>query len=325
MDLLMQFEIQITLFLQHLGTWLVIPFKGITFLGNEEFYLLIMPALYWCVDATLGFHMAVMLVMTNSINSYLKILFHSPRPFWVDSRVKAYVSETSFGIPSGHAQNAASILGIMVVTLKKKWAIVVSALLIFLIGLSRVYLGVHFTRDVIAGWLIGFLLIGLYFLLEKPVSQWIGPKSLLFKIITSFLVSLVIIGLGFLINEFVGNWQVPPAWINRALADGAGAPNPFNLEGNFTIAGVWFGFTTGYAWLLHKKGEIVVKGSASKRVIRYIIGLVGVAVLYAGLKLIFPISPEWLGFSLRYVRYALLGTWVSALAPMLFEKLHLDV
>ena len=41
MDLLMQFEIQITLFLQHLGTWLVIPFKGIPHgcdAGDDEFH-----------------------------------------------------------------------------------------------------------------------------------------------------------------------------------------------------------------------------------------------------------------------------------------------
>ena len=58
MDALMQFEILITLFFQHLGTWLALPFKAVTFLGTEEFYLLVLPALYWCVDATVGFRMS---------------------------------------------------------------------------------------------------------------------------------------------------------------------------------------------------------------------------------------------------------------------------
>jgi len=161
-------------------------------------------------------------------------------------------------------------------------------------------------------------------LFEKPVSNWIGSKSLSFKIILSFLISLVIIGVGLLVNALAGNWQVPTVWVNQALAAGAAAPDPYNLEGTFTIAGVWFGFTAGYAWLLHKKGKVEVKGPISKRIYRYLVGLVGVAVLYVGLKLIFPVSPEWLGFSLRFVRYALLGLWISALAPMLFKKLHLD-
>ena len=223
-DQLMQFEIQITLFLQNLGTWLTIPFKVITFLGNEEFYLLIMPALYWCIDAALGFRMGVMLVMTNSLNGYLKTLFHSPRPFWVDSRVKAYVSETTFGLPSGHAQNAASIWGILAASLKKRWTTIICVLAILLIGLSRIYLGVHFTRDVLVGWIIGLLLVVLYLLFEKPVSNWIGSKSLSFKIILSFLISLVIIGVGLLVNALAGNWQVPTVWVNQALAAGAAAP-----------------------------------------------------------------------------------------------------
>jgi hypothetical protein len=70
--------------------------------------------------------------------------------------------------------------------------------------------------------------------------------------------------------------------------------------------------------------EITVSGSVGKRIGRYLIGLVGVFVLYLGLKLIFPVSPDWLGFGLRYVRYMFIGLWVSALAPLLFEKLHLD-
>ena len=170
MDTLMQFEILITLFFQHLGTWLTIPFTAITFLGNEEFYLLVLPALYWCIDAMLGFQVGVMLVLTNSINGILKIIFHSPRPFWVDSRVKAYTSETSFGLPSGHAQNAASIWGTLAVGLKKKWATIICVAAIILIGLSRIYLGVHFTRDVICGWLIGLALLLIYFCSEPGAS-----------------------------------------------------------------------------------------------------------------------------------------------------------
>jgi membrane-associated phospholipid phosphatase len=321
----MQFEILITLFFQHLGTWLAIPFSAITNLGNEYFYLLVMPALYWCVDATLGFRLGVMLVMTNSINGYFKVLFHSPRPFWVDSRVKAYTSETSFGLPSGHSQSAAAMWGMLATIKRKKWLSILCIVVIFLIGLSRIYLGVHFTRDVLVGWIIGALLVALYMWIEKPLRLWISKKSLSYQIFTAFLVSLMIIGLGLLINAVAGNFQLPSAWINNAVAAGADAPDPYNQEGTFTIAGVWFGFVAGYAWWMHKKGKIIVRGSATKRLLRFVVGLAGVAVLYLGLKLIFPASPEWLGFACRYLRYALMGLWISALAPMLFEKLHLDV
>jgi len=323
MDTLMQIEVQITLFIQSLGAWLTTPFKAITSLGNEDFYLLVLPALYWCIDATLGFRVGVMLVMSNSFNGYLKVLFHSPRPFWVDARVKALTSETSFGLPSGHSQSAAAIWGIFAASVKKKWATITCIIAIFLIGLSRIYLGVHFTRDVLAGWLIGLILVVVYLLVEKPIAGWINPKSLSFKIISCFLVSLLLIGISLLFNLLFGHWQIPSAWVNQATAGGS-VPDPYNQEGIFTIAGVWFGFTAGYAWLLSRKGTIVVSGSAGKRIARYLVGLVGVGIIYLGLKLIFPVSPDWLGLSLRYIRYALLGLWVAALAPMFFEKIRLN-
>lgn len=324
MDSLMQLELQITLFMQHLGTWLALPFKSFTFLGGELFYLLAMPAIYWCVDSTLGVRLGVMLVMSNSVNGYFKMFFHSPRPFWVDSRVKAYVSETSFGLPSGHAQNAAAMWGTAAATLKKKWATVLCSVVIFLIGLSRIYLGVHFTRDVVAGWIIGLLLILLYFWLEKPIVRWIREKSLAFQITASFLVSMLLIGIGYAVFAGTSGFQIPADWIKNAIGAGVDAPAPFTLDGIFTISGVWFGFTAGYAWLIHRIGSYKVEGTSSKKILRFVLGLVGVGVFYLGLKLIFPVSPDWLGFTFRFIRYALIGLWVSALAPMLFAKLHLD-
>jgi hypothetical protein len=177
---------------------------------------------------------------------------------------------------------------------------------------------------VIVGWAIGLLLIVVYFWIEKPIVNWITKKSLSTKIIFSFLFSVLIVALGYVCYACAANFQLPADWSQRAIAAGAEAPDPFNLEGFFTIAGVWFGFTAGYAWLLNKKGKIIVEGSSSKRIIRFVIGLVGLAVLYLGLKVIFPTSPEWLGLILRYVRYVLIGVWVSALAPMLFEKMKLN-
>lgn len=324
MDALLQLEIQINLFLQHLGSWLTLPFSAITELGGEYFYLIAMPALYWCVDAALGFRLGVMLVLTNVSNGYLKELFHSPRPFWVDSKVKALATETSFGLPSGHSQNAAALWGTLAGHFKKKWATIASVLIIFLIGLSRLYLGVHFTRDVLSGWLIGALLVGLYFWLEKPIAKWIGPKPISFKILLSFFASVLFIAGGLLVTALAGKWVLPSEWINNSISALGVAPNPYDIEGYFTISGVWFGFTAGYAWWQAKKGTIKVQGTLGKRALRFLVGMVGILVLYLGLKLIFPESPAWLGLGLRYVRYGLIGLWVTALAPLLFEKMHLS-
>jgi len=69
----------------------------------------------------------------------------------------------TYSLPSGHALGSMAVLGVVTVMLLRQrirrwWAIVVilaAAALIVGIGLSRLYLGVHWTSDVLAGWLLG--------------------------------------------------------------------------------------------------------------------------------------------------------------------------
>ena len=177
MDWLLQLEIQITLMLQSLGGWLAAPMQLLSFFGQESFYILIMPALYWCLDAGIGLRLGAMLMLSGTFNGYFKLLFHSPRPYWVDARVAALSSETSFGLPSGHAMNAASVWGLLGIDLKPRWrrALWAAGILAFLIGFSRLYLGVHFLRDVLAGWLLGGTWMVCTVLIMESVSRWRSP------------------------------------------------------------------------------------------------------------------------------------------------------
>jgi hypothetical protein len=51
-------QIPIILYIQSLGAWLATPMKLLSFLGTEEFFLLVAPAIYWCFDTTLGLRTA---------------------------------------------------------------------------------------------------------------------------------------------------------------------------------------------------------------------------------------------------------------------------
>lgn len=324
MDWIMQIEVSFTLFLQGLGGWLEFPMQVFTFLGNELFFLLIMPALYWCIDPVLGFRAGIMLILSGGLNSCFKILFHSPRPFWVDSRVKAMTSEVSFGLPSGHSQNSAAIWGMLAASEKKKWTTIIILIIVFFIGLSRIYLGMHFVRDVLAGWLVGGLIILLYLKLEKPIAAWLAHKSLGLQILLSLLFSLTLIGLGYLSLASANGFVLPETWINQAVASGAEKPDPFSMEGVFTIAGVGFGFLAGFAWYRYKFGVYEIKCSGLKRLARYALGLLGIVTLYFGLKIIFPDEPLIVGAVFRFVRYGLIGLWVTMIAPLLFKVFKLD-
>ena len=54
MESILQLGIDLILFLQSLGKWLLTPMKALTFLGNEDFFMFIAPFIFWCVDTGLG-------------------------------------------------------------------------------------------------------------------------------------------------------------------------------------------------------------------------------------------------------------------------------
>lgn len=325
MEALVEMEILFTTLVQNLGNWLEAPMQAFTFLGSEMFFLLIMPALYWSIDPVIGFRAGMMLIISGGLNTALKMFFHTPRPYWVDGSVKALTSETSFGLPSGHSQNSAAIWGMVAHTTRKRTAMIIAVIVVFLIGFSRIYLGVHFLHDVLTGWLIGILLVILYVNLEKPIVKYLKNKKLGFQLLAALLFSLFFILLGKFGSSIGNNWTLPGEWVNNALAAGEDAPDPFNMEGILTIAGVAFGFLAGYALWIKQYKQYQINCSALKRILRYIVGLVGIVILYFGLKLVLPEELALVGALLRYLRYALIGFWVTYLAPWSFKRLHLDV
>lgn len=325
MDALNQVEILINLFLQSLGLWLAAPMQLLSMLGKEEFYLLLMPALYWCFNAALGIRVAVIFLLSNAFCGALKIAFHLPRPYWLDAGVKGLAAETSFGLPSGHASNGIAVWGMLATGTRSRWIQAALYALVFLIGLSRVYLGVHFTSDVLAGWLLGGALLWGFFRLEAPVVRWVRALSLEGKLLAALLSALGVGALILVAAAVSSAWKMPDAWAQNALAAVPGnAIQPFSLDGAFTIAGTWFGMLAGVAWLFHRQGGLWnAAGSARQRVLRFVVGAAGVLVLWNVLGMLFPRNPDVISYSLRFARYTLIGLWVSALAPLLFQRMGL--
>jgi len=78
----------------------------------------------------------------------------------------------------------------------------------------------------------------------------------------------------------------------------------------------------GACWL-NSRGGFNVAGTPAQRLGRYVLGALGVFILWFGLGEVFPRGESWLPFFLRFLRYALVGLWVTALAPLIFMKLRL--
>ncbi len=314
MEYLTQLFLPVSIWFQSSPDWLVSIMKAITFLGDTEFYLLVMPLLYWSIDTTLGIRIGIILLFSGGLNSVLKFGFVSPRPFWTTTKVKALVEATGFGFPSGHAQNAASIWGLFATSTRKNWLKWIAITLIFLLGLSRIILGVHFTHDVLVGWLVGLILLFIFIKLEDRVTAWFKRNSIGMQILALILATSLLIIPAFLIVNPLNPPPLPTDWFP--------AENPYNFDNLFTTTGAFFGLGLGVI-ILYKTKIFTAEGSTWKRILRYLVGLVGVLVLYLGLGSIFPDDVTLVSFALRFTRYFLIGFWISYGAPRVFTWLKL--
>ena len=119
------------------------------------------------------FIFSVLLLMGALASFSLKYLYKVPRPIF-----SVLINEKSYSYPSGHALNALLFYATITYfiyhfTKNKKISVfvaVISAILIFLIGFSRIYLGVHHPSDVIAGYVFGFWLFVVAILIDKTIT-----------------------------------------------------------------------------------------------------------------------------------------------------------
>ncbi len=201
---------------------------------------------------------------------------------------------------------------------------ILAIVVVFLIGLSRLFLGVHFLRDVLVGWLIGGILIYLFVKLEPAFVRFINNLSYNKKIGYIFAGSAIFMVVLLTPTWLRVNFLVPQEWITNALADIPDvSPQPLAIDGIFTVVGTLLGMLLGYTWLTQKYGGMSTAGKPVIVLGRYLLGLVGLVVLWFGLGKIFPSNEDLISYILRLLRYTIIGLWVSGFAPWIFMKLKL--
>ena len=258
-------------------------FKAVTFLGEEQFYLVLLPLIFWCLDKGAGARLAFLFLFSAYVNSGLKEIFHAPRPFQFDPRVREIGKSTGYGFPSGHTQGTGGVWGYLATRWRKGWAWALGIVLPLLVALSRLYLGVHFPHDVVGGLLAAVLLILIYNWLLPAAEVRMGDLPLGAKLALATLIPLILL--------FLHPTEDTTTTLGALLGMGVG----FTLEGEFV------GFSVDGPWW--------------KRVLRFLLGLAVTFALYLGLKGIFP--P---GLPFRLLRYGLIGLWAGFFAPWLFVK-----
>lgn len=132
--------------------------RGITQLGGAIFLIVLAIILSITIkNKKTGILIWANLVISTLLNQILKYIVQRPRP--TEFRI---IDESGYSFPSGHSMVSAAFYGFLIYLIYKnvknkywKWGLItVLSLLIILIGTSRIYLGVHYTSDVLAGFLI---------------------------------------------------------------------------------------------------------------------------------------------------------------------------
>ena len=140
--------------------------KFITNFGGAIFIILLTVILIAVIkNKKIGLSILTNLAIITILNQLLKRILQRPRP--TEYRI---IEESGYSFPSGHSMISMAFYGYLIYLIYKyvenknvKWILIsLLSILICLIGISRIYLGVHYTSDVLGGFLISISYLVIY-------------------------------------------------------------------------------------------------------------------------------------------------------------------
>jgi membrane-associated phospholipid phosphatase len=289
-------------------------FQLFTFLGEIEGYVLVVCLIYVAYDKKLAVRLAVLALVTMSLNHVLKSLIANPRPFigegtyaekWAVSEAKAHELAAEYSTPSGHAMTGASFYSYLYASVRNRYVRIVTVAALLLTGLSRPYLGVHYVEDVLMGWALGLAIALFAMKFADSIGNAWGKISLRHQIPIVVASSLCI-------------------WLaTRPLYDSSsqGSPLAFLSYTGF-LAGIVLAYPLEVKWV----GFDPRSSNALRMLLRYALCVtlvLGTLLLLDGLFERIASESSPLGNLLRYMRYATAGIAGMFLGPLLFVRLGL--
>lgn len=131
---------------------------AVTTLGRDEVFIVVLALYTWLLRPTGGRDLGMAFAASYLVNTALKYGLNEPRPFTADPSVASETARATAGgpgLPSGHAQMAATLWGGIAAQLGRTGVWIAAGILIALIAVSRLALNVHYVQDVVVGLLLG--------------------------------------------------------------------------------------------------------------------------------------------------------------------------
>ena len=272
----------------------------ITRLGEETAFLVMAMIFFWCVDKKRGYLLMSVGFIGTMANQFMKLWFRIPRPWVLDPDFTileaAREAATGYSFPSGHTTSAVATFGSIAATSKNKKTVWLCIALATLVGLSRMYIGVHTPADVLVGALTSIAVI---LILRKVPEHDLGMKILV----------TVMLMMSLALMAFVTMYPFP------------GDVDAHNLESGLKNAYTMVGCMLGVLLVYHVETRFVKFTTEAvwwAQVLKAVLGLVMVLAVKEGLR-----TPLELLFgnplTARMVRYFLIVAVAGVIWPMSFR------
>lgn len=163
----------------------------LAFLGAETGLIMLVLIVMFCWKKEVGQRLALVASSMNIWLPMIKSIVLRPRPFMkYPDRIKPLVLDEEgaatdvaahgYSFPSMHSASIPALYFTLAKEAKKQWLWILAAVLTVLVGVSRLAAGMHYPTDVLAGWILGFAVIGIFTLLDRYIrNEWLFHMLLL--------------------------------------------------------------------------------------------------------------------------------------------------
>ncbi len=285
-------------------------FKPFDWVGTEFFFIFLIAIIYWLIDKRKGRLLASVFLLSMWFNSFFKTLFTRPRPYQVEVLGKekvlaAYPGPSSYGLPSGHTQSAASFFTLLPMYYPKKIILSLSIFMIIVVPVSRLIHGMHYPQDIILGYILSFGICISWYFVQNRFLNMVSKYKLKFLIPFSAIFIVALYAFSFL----------PLLNANNGLVQ---------IEDNLSVTTLFLGGICGMFFERYKV-SFKVKDIWWKLVLRFLIGIVLLVVFKLGFDFAFaPFEPKnhnefsLIFFIGDFLEKFVLSFWILGGAPAVF-------